>query len=237
MGPYSLPWQVALVRSGSSRPFCGGTLISPIHVLTAAHCTGSSNFDIIVGEHDVSSSSDGTRHEVCRVVRHPSYNSPSQLNNDFSIVVLRTPVTLGARAVPACLPDSSHAGDTLAGQSLTVSGWGTLSSGGSQPNVLHKVSVPAITNAACSQAYAQYTITNAMLCAGDTQNGGIDSCQGDSGGPLTYSNNGRATLVGVVSWGIGCAQAGYPGVYARVTEGLDFINAQLAQGCTAPILG
>ena len=183
--PYSLPWQVALVSRGGNSPFCGGTLISPSHVLTAAHCTGSSNFDIIVGEHDVSSSSDGTRHEVCRVVRHPSYNSPSQLNNDFSIVHLRTPVTIGHRANIACLADSSLAGDALAGQSLTVSGWGTLSSGGSQPSVLHKVSVPAVTNAQCSQAYSQYTITNAMLCAGNIQNGGVDSCQGDSGGVYT----------------------------------------------------
>jgi len=230
--PYSLPWQVALVSKGGNRPFCGGTLISATHVLTAAHCTGSSNFDIIVGEHSITDSSDGTRHEVCRVTNHPSYNSPSQLNNDFSIVVLRTPVTLGARAVPACLPDSSHAGDTLAGQSLTVSGWGRLSSGGSQPNGLHKVSVPAITNAACSQAYASYSITNAMICAGNVQNGGVDSCQGDSGGPLTHESNGKTTLVGVVSWGIGCAQAGYPGVYARVTEALTWINGQMAQGCS-----
>ena len=180
--PYSLPWQVALVRSGSSRPFCGGTLISPNHVLTAAHCTGSSNFDIIVGEHRISDSSDGTRHQVCRVENHPNYNRPSQLNNDFAIVHLRDAVTLGQRANIACLADSSLAGDFLVGRSLTVSGWGTLSSGGSQPGVLHKVDVPAVSNAQCAQAYSQYSITNAMLCAGDIANGGVDSCQGDSGG-------------------------------------------------------
>ena len=179
--PYSLPWQVALVSRGGNQPFCGGTLISPNHVLTAAHCTGSSNFDIIVGEHSISDTSDGTRHTICRVVPHPNYNSPSQLNNDFSIVHLTNPVTLGARAVPACLADSSLSGDELVGQLLTVSGWGTLSSGGGSPNVLHKVSVPAISNAQCSQAY-NGAITEAMLCAGNTQNGGIDSCQGDSGG-------------------------------------------------------
>ena len=179
--PYSLPWQVALVRSGRNRPFCGGALISPNHVLTAAHCMGVNNFDVIVGEHSISDTSDGTRHEVCRSVSHPSYAS-SSTNNDFAIVHLKTPVTLGPRAVPACLPDSSVAGDALAGQSATVSGWGTLSSGGSSPNVLHKVSVPVITNAQCSTQYSGHSITNEMICAGNIPNGGVDSCQGDSGG-------------------------------------------------------
>ena len=156
-------------------------MISPTHVLTAAHCTSHSNFDIIVGEHSISDSSDGTRHQVCRAVRHPNYN-PQDLNNDFSIVHLREPVSIGSRALPACLPDSSLAGDALAGKSLMVSGWGRLSSGGSAPNVLHQVTVPAVTNAQCDQAYSQYSITSAMLCAGNILNGGVDSCQGDSGG-------------------------------------------------------
>ena len=179
--PYSLPWQVALVQPGGNRPFCGGTLIDAQHVLTAAHCTGSgaSGMQVIVGEHKVTSSSDGTRHSVCRVVNHPNYNSPVNLNNDFSILHLSTPVDIGPRAAPACLAQSSMGGDYLVGKTLTVSGWGALSEGKGGPSVLHSVGVPGITNAKCNKVYG--SIQPAMLCAG-TAAGGIDSCQGDSGG-------------------------------------------------------
>ena len=180
--PYSIPWQVALVTPGSSSPFCGGTLISARHVMTAAHCVdvNGGNWDVIVGEHSVTSSSDGTRHTKCRHTNHPQYSS---LNYDFSIVHLQTPVQLGPRAVPACLPTSrSLGGNFLAGKTLTVSGWGTTSSGGFSPNVLHKVDVPGLTNAECNRKYGSGSITSIMLCAGNTVAGGIDSCQGDSGG-------------------------------------------------------
>ena len=186
MTPYSLPWQVGLVRSGSNTPFCGGTIIDARHILTASHCINSNptynTFNVIVGEHDIFSSVDGTRHEICRAVQHPSYNSPTQLNNDFAIVHLTKPIDLGTRAHPACLPTSALGGNFLAGKTMTVSGWGTLSSGGSQPTVLHSVNVPGITNDLCKTRYGSSRITNQMLCAGDVANGGIDSCQGDSGG-------------------------------------------------------
>ena len=175
--PYSIPWQVALVSPGSNRPFCGGTLISDRHVLTAAHCTSGSSPDVIVGEHRITSSADGTRHTTCRYVDHPSY---SNLNNDFSILHLRTPVNLGTRAAPACLPSSTFAGDFLAGKTLTVSGWGALSQGGGSPSVLHSVGVPGMTNSQCNSNYPGQ-IRSSMLCAGRAS-GGIDSCQGNSGG-------------------------------------------------------
>ena len=88
---------------------------------------------------------------------------------------------------------------------FTVSGWGRISSGGTAPTKLHHVEVPWVSDAQCKQAYGQNKITEAMLCAGNFDDGGIDSCQGDSGGPLTWvdPNTQKVKLVGVVSWGIG----------------------------------
>jgi len=199
--------------------------------LTAAHCTTrGGSYDVIVGEHRVTSSEDGTRHSVCRHVDHPSYNT-NTLDSDFSILHLDEPVQLGARAVPACLPQSSFSGDYLDGKDLTVSGWGALSEGGGSPNVLHKVVVPGMTNTFCNQRQIYGgQISSNMLCAGQTS-GNIDSCQGDSGGPLTYTSGGQTFIVGVVSWGIGCARENKPGVYARVTEVLDWINGELDNTC------
>ena len=88
---------------------------------------------------------------------------------------------------------------------FTVSGWGRISSGGTAPTKLHHVEVPWVSDAQCRQAYGQNKITEAMLCAGNFDDGGIDSCQGDSGGPLTWvdPNTQKVKLVGVVSFGIG----------------------------------
>ena len=153
-------------------------------MLTAAHCFDSrlnnGELDVIVGEHSTTNAADGTRHETCKLmVKHPNYNPYSQ-QFDAAILHLSTPVTIGPRAVPACLPDASFAGDFLAGKTLTVSGWGSLASGQAGPSVLHKVNVPGMTQEQCKANYPGQ-ITSDMLCAGVPQ-GGIDSCQGDSGG-------------------------------------------------------
>lgn len=227
---HSIPWQVALVDPGLNKPWCGGTLISNRHVLTAAHCTESSNFEIVVGEHDTTASSTyAKRHTICHKVQHPQY-SRSGTKNDFAIVHLREPVQISARVTPACLPTPDLGGSALVGKSLTVSGWGKLSSRGVASQILQSVTVPGITNAQCNSLYNN-GITGAMLCAGNVADGGVDACQGDSGGPLTYNTGGKATVVGVVSWGHGCANKGKPGVYARVTEVLDWIRSEMAQTC------
>ena len=98
--------------------------------------------------------------------------------------------------------------------------------GGSTPETLKYVRVPAITNAACNNDYGG-SITDSMICAGYPGVGGKDACQGDSGGPFVCNDGGKAVIAGVVSWGNGCALADYPGVYARTTYFLDWIKAQM----------
>ena len=112
----------------------------------------------------------------------------------------------------------------FSGALATVTGWGTLQSGGNQPEVLNEVQVTVQTNDQCNSAYGG-GITDNMICAADA---GKDSCQGDSGGPMVVEENGRFALAGVVSWGYGCAMPEYPGVYARVTAQLDWILANTA---------
>ena len=98
--------------------------------------------------------------------------------------------------------------------------------GGSTSNTLQYVRVPAITNIACNAAYGGF-ITDSMLCAGYPNVGGKDACQGDSGGPYVCNDNGKAVIAGVVSWGNGCALADFPGVYARVTMVLSWIQSNM----------
>ena len=99
----------------------------------------------------------------------------------------------------------------------------SLHLGGSATNNLQYVRVPAITNAQCNSAYGG-SITDTMICAGYPGVGGKDACQGDSGGPFVCNDNGNAVIAGVVSWGNGCALADYPGVYARTTSALSWIQ-------------
>jgi len=226
------PWQVGLISSSSDKtPFCGGSLISNREILTAAHCTGNGIRWVVLGEHNLNVADGEQRVQVCSTINHPNYNSNTQ-QNDFAILRLCNPVTFTKTISPACLPSSSKNYDNV---QAVVSGWGTQSEGGSQPSSLMEVNVNTMTNAQCSTSPMQYQaswITNDMICAGGE--GGKDSCQGDSGGPLSAKeSSGAYSLIGVVSWGIGCARSGYPGVYGRVTSALSWINSNM-QGSTCP---
>ena len=133
---------------------------------------------------------------------------------------------------PVCLPQPGQTWEP--GTTVTVSGWGALSYGGSSPDILQTVDMPLISNDECRSYYGA-TITDDMICAYEY---GKDSCQGDSGGPLTAVNptTNRVELVGIVSFGIACGV--YPGVYCNVATQMDFIKAVVAaegQGGCIPV--
>merc|ERR1719367_729253 len=219
---HEYPWQVGLVTPNGRTPWCGGTLISSTHVLTAAHCLDDDwqkDIRVILGEHNIADN-EYNRVDVAEIMIHPKYRKWTT-NNDHGIIRLANPVNFTNEVSPACLPADLSAKNV--GVLATATGWGTLSSGGNQPTALHGVDVTVLNNKECDEANGG--ITKSMICAADS---GKDSCQGDSGGPLVTPENGHQTLIGITSWGYGCADEGYPGVYARVTRGMDWILGNTA---------
>lgn len=230
------PWQAALLQASDGDWWgCGGSLISPTWIATAAHCVTvgpfvfpSSALNVAVGRLDVNDSSQGQRIAVAEVIVHPDWN-PLTFDSDVALLRLTEPAVLTDTVQPIALATPADAGLIADGQLATVTGWGALEEGGTAvPPVLQKVSVPLVAQAACEFAYSTVglEVTDNMLCAGLIQ-GGKDSCQGDSGGPLVVSDGSSGyKLAGIVSWGEGCARPGLPGVYARVTNFADWIGLQ-----------
>jgi secreted trypsin-like serine protease len=227
------PWQVS-VQTKSGFHFCGGSILDERTILTAQHCvvgdspsdvSSPSSMRVAAGRSTLSSMALlGQIRAVEEIIPFPGYVTSEQ-GKDVAILRLAQPLTFNDNVQPIQIATAADAdaGVTKAGVISTVTGWGTTSSGGSSPDRLRKVNVPVVSNVDASRAYGM-TITADQLAAGDLANGGIDSCQGDSGGPLVVTKNGGKVLAGVVSWGEGCAEAGKPGLYARVSSFETFIN-------------
>lgn len=216
------PFAVALTTPDGFQ-FCGGTIVAPNKVLTAAHCTeGTAPADIkVVAGQTSLSAGGGTTAGVTDVWIHPSWNS-SALQNDASVLTLDTELA----ETPIAIASPDDAALYAEGATSTVLGWGTTESG-STSDTLRKVDVPVVADATCAESYADQFDAASMVCAGLPE-GGKDSCQGDSGGPLVGATaDGTRKLIGIVSWGQGCAEPNFYGVYGRVSAFYEELQGQI----------
>uniref|UniRef100_A0A3B4T757 Peptidase S1 domain-containing protein n=1 Tax=Seriola dumerili TaxID=41447 RepID=A0A3B4T757_SERDU len=165
---------------------------------------------------------------VSEIIRNPNYDSRTN-DNDIALLRLSSPVDFTNYIRPVCL--AADGSVFRAGTTCWVTGWGTVQSNVPLPSPqrLQEVDVPVVSNSQCNESYASSNIgiTSNMICAGLPE-GGKDSCQGDSGGPMVSKDGSRWVQAGVVSFGIGCAEPSFPGVYARVSEYQTWINSQIS---------
>jgi len=227
------PWQIAMVRANVAEPrrsqFCGGSIIADEWVLTAAHCVRNAivredptRVDVVAGTSQWALG--GERIKVAEIHAHPEYDA-SSMDHDFALLRLQSPFTMGQ--IIELADENTQVED---GTQTCVTGWGATFEGGPGSIDLLGAEVPVVASDVCNRpdSYAG-DITGNMMCAG-REEGGVDSCQGDSGGPLSALLEGRTTLIGVVSWGEGCARRLKYGVYARVAAAAPWIASTMAAG-------
>ncbi len=224
-GPGEYPFMAALMSNGYQ--FCGGSLVAPNWVLTAAHCVQgerASDVQILLGSNDLNSG--GQRIGAKRLIVHPAYNGGTP---DVALIELNQ----SAAQQPVSLLEPGSSLDDP-GKAATVIGWGLTSENGGASDTLMEVQVPIVSDTICNQAYGGYVDTPQEICAGLAE-GGKDACNGDSGGPLFVAgNNGGFFQAGVVSWGDGCARANAYGVYARVSAQKDWIDSYVGGSSPTP---
>lgn len=219
------PSMAGVVDADERRIFCGATIISNNHAISAAHCSLGrkiTRMAIIVGEHNVSTGTETAYtaiHLIASFLRHPRYNSTSNAN-DIAIITTITTIVFNFGVGPACLPFKFR-GASFVGNTVAALGWGAKEFSGPSSSVLLNVFLNVVKS--------NYCLTD-QLC---TLSRGADTCQNDSGGPLFYVENNELFLVGIVSFGFACA-TDKPSINTRVTSYIDWIleNTKSKAYCT-----
>ncbi|XP_064471949.1 proclotting enzyme-like isoform X2 [Ornithodoros turicata] len=233
------PWMALLYlplsKGNAPEPACGGALITPRHVLTAAHCLRDEErktrdptvMKVRLGEHDLETNTESEHAdlEVSQVLVHEGYDE-NLMKHDLGLLVLAQDAPLGRGINLVCLPKDEDQWAELSGKTAVIAGWGAQSDKGKMSSTLQEVMLPILSQTKCEEALeGLVSVDKTVLCASAL---GKDSCKGDSGGPMVVPDEkSRFTVVGVTAFGVHCGDADFPGVYTRVTEHMDWINENI----------
>ncbi|XP_038835389.1 transmembrane protease serine 3-like [Salvelinus namaycush] len=224
--PGQFPWQASLHYQ--NQHLCGGSIITPRWIVTAAHCvygfaTNTMLWAVHVGLTDQPVNGVLSR-SLEKIIYHASYQ-PKGLNYDIALLKLTEPLTFNGLVEPICLPNYGERFEE--GKMCWISGWGATVDGGETSVSMHSAQVPVLSSRDCSgPGVYQGAISPWLVCAGYLE-GGKDSCQGDSGGPLACEDSSVWKLAGATSWGYGCAERDNPALYTLISHALSWIHQQM----------